>query len=577
MNNLKKTTVLLAVVTMLSGCINSDRYVKESQDTTTNQVSTNKQESDKKIKSEAKDEMVNNYVSKPAPKMVRNQALKVAPATTGAIAPNEPEYKKQKQDFNTEEYSNIEENIFLTSEKNPLSTFSIDVDTASYSNIRRFINSNQLPPKDAVRIEEMLNYFTYNYPQPTGKDPFSINLDMTQSPWNKENKIVRVGLQGKKIDTKKMPPANIVFLIDTSGSMEDENKLPLLKSAYKLLVNELREQDRVSIVAYAGSAGVVLEPTSGIYKDKIIQAIDNLQAGGSTAGGEGIELAYKLAEQSFKENGNNRVILATDGDFNVGASSEGELIRLIEEKRQKGVFLSVLGFGMGNYKDSKMEQLADKGNGNYAYIDSIKEAKKVFVEQMGSTLLTIAKDVKIQIEFNPNKVQAYRLIGYENRKLNNEDFNDDKKDAGEMGSGHSVTALYEIVPVGINSKYIKSVDKLKYQETNKTIESVNDEILTVKFRYKNPKEDKSNLITKTLKDQEIQLSKVSSDLRFALSVAQFGMILRNSEFRGNSTLNDTLSLASSSVNNNDYRKEFFKLVEKYQGLTKNENKQGYND
>jgi Ca-activated chloride channel family protein len=568
MKNLKKTTVLLAVITILGGCINSERYIKEDKATETDKVNTSKPEvleNENYLKStqEIKDESrVNVYSPK---KNMITKRVPSAPSVKGGIVSSETDYKRQKQDFNTEEYSSIKENIFLDVEKNPLSTFSIDVDTASYSNLRRFINNKQIPPKDSVRIEEMLNYFTYNYSEPKGKDPFSINLEMTQSPWNKENKIIKIGLQGKKIDTKKMPPTNIVFLIDTSGSMEDESKLPLLKSAYKLLVNELREQDKVSIVAYAGSAGVVLEPTSGIYKDKIIQAIDNLQAGGSTAGGEGIELAYKLAEDNFKINGNNRVILATDGDFNVGTSSEGDLVRLIEQKREKGVFLSVLGFGMGNYKDSKMEQLADKGNGNYAYIDTIKEAKKVFVEQMGSTLLTIAKDVKLQLEFNPSKIKSYRLIGYENRKLNNEDFNDDKKDAGEMGSGHSVTALYEIIPIGVNSKYIKSVDKLKYQETNKTIESINDELLTVKFRYKNPKEDKSQLITKILKDEEINLNKISNDFKFALSVAEMGMILKDSEFKGSSNIDNILKLSSNAIND-EYRKEFIKMVNDYKNI-----------
>ena len=337
-----------------------------------------------------------------------------------------------------------------------------------------------------------------------------------------------------------MPPANIVFLIDTSGSMEDENKLPLLKSAYKLLLDQLREEDKISIVAYAGSAGVVLEPTSASNKTKILDALDNLQAGGSTAGGEGIALAYKLAEDSFIKNGNNRVILATDGDFNVGTSSDGELVRMIEKEREKGVFLSVLGFGMGNYKDSKMEQLADKGNGNYAYIDTIKEAKKVFVSQLGGTLLTIAKDVKLQLEFNPTKVKAYRLIGYENRALKNEDFNDDKKDAGDLGSGHTVTALYEIVPAGVNSSSIKSVDQLKYQTVEKTSSSNTNETLTVKLRYKEPKASTSQLITKVLNTDSKNPSK---DLKFAMAVAEMGLIMRGSEFKGNSSISNVIKLA----------------------------------
>ncbi|MFK7953578.1 MAG: von Willebrand factor type A domain-containing protein, partial [Ekhidna sp.] len=332
---------------------------------------------------------------------------------------------------NTEEYETIGENGFRKVTDKPLSTFSIDVDAASYSNMRRFIQNGSLPPKDAVRIEEMINYFSYDYKKPTGKDPFSINTELARAPWNSDHLIVQVGLQGEKIEMDNLPASNIVFLLDVSGSMSAPNKLPLLKSAFKMLANELRPQDKVSIVVYAGAAGLVLEPTDGNDKKTIMEALDNLQAGGSTAGGAGINLAYKIAKEQFIEGGNNRVVLATDGDFNVGASSNAEMERLIEDKRKDGVFLTVLGFGMGNYKDSKMEKIADKGNGNYAYIDNMKEAKKVLVNEFGGTMFTIAKDVKIQVEFNPGVVQAYRLIGYENRKLNDEDFNDDKKDAGE--------------------------------------------------------------------------------------------------------------------------------------------------
>lgn len=471
----------------------------------------------------------------------------------------------QDKEFNTEEYDRIYENPFLEVIKNPLSTFSIDVDTASYANVRRFIKSNSVPPKDAVRIEEMINYFTYDYPQPEGKDPFSINVNISECPWKSENKLVHIGLQGKKIDVSKLPPSNIVFLIDTSGSMSDENKLPLLKEAFKLLVNQMRENDKVSIVTYAGSAGVVLEPTSGDKKEKIIEALDRLESGGSTAGGEGIELAYKVAEENLKSNGNNRVILATDGDFNVGPSSDGELVRMIEEKRKKGVFLSVLGFGMGNYKDSKMEQLADKGNGNYGYIDNISEAKKVFVKQMGGTLFTIAKDVKLQLEFNPAKVQSYRLIGYENRVMRNEDFNDDKKDAGELGSGHSVTALYEVVP----SKGNEKSDELKYQDVKIKPESkISDELVTVKFRYKAPNEDTSKLIVKSFKDKNISFEKADKNLKFASSVASFGLILRESEYKGNLNLDKVLKMAKESKgdDNEGYRSEFIDLVKSYKEM-----------
>lgn len=380
--------------------------------------------------------------------------------TYSSFAPQEEYYPVH----NTEEYEGINENIFHGALKNPLSTFSIDVDAASYSNMRRFLNNGALPPKDAVRIEEMVNYFNYDYSQPDNKDPFSINTEISVAPWNQKHKLVHIGLQGRKIATENLPPSNLVFLIDVSGSMNSANRLPLLKSAFKMLVNELRPQDNVAIVVYAGAAGVVLPSTAGNDKETILNALNQLTAGGSTAGGAGIKLAYEIAQQNFKKGGNNRVILATDGDFNVGVSSNAEMERLIEEKREGGVFLTVLGFGMGNYKDSKMETIADKGNGNYAYIDNILEAKKVFVNEFGGTLFTIAKDVKIQVELNPAKVKAYRLIGYENRALRNEDFNNDKKDAGELGAGHTVTALYEIIPVGVDSKF-DPIDDLKYQES----------------------------------------------------------------------------------------------------------------
>ena len=353
---------------------------------------------------------------------------------------------EQGPQYNTEDYATIHESGFRKALDKPLSTFSADVDAASYSNIRRFIHNGQLPPKDAVRIEEMINYFGYEYKDPDGARPFSVNTEVSRAPWNEEHLIVQVGLQGRKIKMDDLPASNIVFLIDVSGSMMAPNKLLLLKSAFKLLVNELRPQDKVSIVVYAGAAGLALPPTAGDDKKTVIEALDQLRAGGPTAGGEGINLAYRTAKEHFVKGGNNRVVLATDGDFNIGASGDAAMERLIEEKRKEGVFLTVLGFGMGNYKDAKMEILADRGNGNYAYIDTMKEAKKVLVNEFGGTFFTIAKDVKIQVEFNPATVQAYRLIGYENRKLNDEDFNDDKKDAGELGSGHTVTALYEIIP-----------------------------------------------------------------------------------------------------------------------------------
>lgn len=465
---------------------------------------------------------------------------------------------------NSESYAAIIENAFERTLLAPLSTFSIDVDKASYSNIRRMINNGMTIDPDAVKIEEMINYFNYNYPQPTGEHPFSITTEVVKTPWHNKTKLVRIGLQGKTFLNEELPASNLTFLIDVSGSMADQNKLPLLKQAFKLLVNQLREKDKVSIVVYAGAAGVVLEPTSGKYKEKIVEALDHLQSGGSTAGGAGIELAYKLAEKNFNKNGNNRVILATDGDFNVGTSSDKAMKQLIEEKRKSGVFLSVLGFGYGNYKDSKLEILADKGNGNHAYIDNMQEAQKVFGKEFGGTLFTIAKDVKIQIEFNPNKVQAYRLIGYENRLLNDEDFIDDTKDAGELGSGHTVTALYEVIPVGVKSNYLKDVSDLKY--TKSQIDSnFSNELFTVKFRYKKPSEDKSIEMFHIQKD-EITLS--HSDLNFASAVALFGMQLRQSKYCNDTTIDDVIALANMGrgEDKDGYRAEFIRLVQSYQNL-----------
>ncbi len=469
-----------------------------------------------------------------------------------------------------ETYDSIEENPFLVARANPLSTFSIDVDTAAYSNIRRYINQGQLPPKDAVRIEELINYFNYEYPQPEGDKPFSITTELAESPWNPNHKLVHVGLQGKSIANETLPPSNLVFLLDVSGSMEEPNKLPLLKTAFRLLVNELRSQDKVSIVVYAGSAGVVLPPTPGNQKDQILAAIDKLQAGGSTAGGEGIQLAYKLAQENLIKSGNNRVILATDGDFNVGVSSDSELVKLIEEKREAGVFLTVLGFGDGNLQDAKMEKLADKGNGNYAYIDNQLEARKVLVKEIGGTLLTIAKDVKIQVEFNPTKVQAYRLIGYENRKLQNQDFNDDKKDAGELGAGHAVTALYEIIPVGVQSDVkLSDTDALKYQKN--TVEKAayqNDELMQVKLRYKAPNGTTSQLIQQPVVDKTVKLAQASDNFKFAAAVAEFGMVLRESEYKGNANFGEVLRLASESQGDDldGYRAEFVRLVKGAESL-----------
>jgi Ca-activated chloride channel family protein len=465
--------------------------------------------------------------------------------------------------FNTEEYDHFLDNIFKTPASAPLSTFSIDVDAASYSNLRRFLlQYGQKPPKDAVRIEEMVNYFTYNYEQPKGEHPFSIITEVAAAPWNENHKLVHIGLQGIKPDYESMQPSNLVFLVDVSGSMSDPNKLPLLISSFKLMVNELRPDDRVAIVVYAGAAGLVLPSTPAKDKQTIISALERLTAGGSTAGGAGIALAYKVAQENFREGGNNRVILATDGDFNIGTSSTSELVRMIEEKRKSGIYLTIAGFGMGNYKDGRMEQISNAGNGNYFYIDNLSEAKKVFVTELRATLFTIAKDVKIQVEFNPDIVAAYRLIGYENRILNSEDFNDDKKDAGELGAGHTVTALYEIIPVGVESEFIKDVDPLKYQNNNSPVTTSGKELLTVKFRYKKPDEDVSRLIVKTLRDEERSWEKASEDFRWSASVAGFGMLMRDSEFKGKSSYGQVLTIANGAkgVDTEGYRAEFIQMV-----------------
>ena len=466
---------------------------------------------------------------------------------------------------NNENYAHIISNSFKNVTDDPLSTLSIDVDTASYAHMRRYLQHNQLPPADAIRIEEMINYFSYDYPQPNGDDPLTITAEISDAPWHNENKLVHIGIQGKKIDISKVPASNLVFLIDTSGSMS--NDLGLVKQSIEMLVDNLREEDSISIVAYAGSAGLVLKPTSGTDKRTILNALSRLQSGGQTAGGAGIELAYKVAKQNFIHNGNNRVILATDGDFNVGVSSQGGLIRLIEKKREDHIYLSVLGFGYGNYQDSKMEQLADNGNGNYAYIDNLLEAKKVLVKEMGGTLFTIAKDVKIQVEFNPAKVKSYRLIGYVNRLLNKEDFNDDKKDAGELGAGHTVTALYEI-SLYDSDESNSNVDALRYQTTS-TNESAKEcfnycnEILTVKARYKRPESDNSQLITMPVIEILTEFDESSDNFRFSSAVAAFGMLLRNSEFKGDLSYEKIQQIARLSKGNDlqGYRGEFVRLIE----------------
>lgn len=482
-------------------------------------------------------------------------------ATSGAYmsAPPSPE---PGIDYNTEEYDVIKENGFKTAVDDPLSTFSIDVDNASYSNLRRVVSNGGTPHKDMVRIEEMVNYFNYEYTDPKGEHPFSINTEISSAPWNPQHRLVHVGIQGKKLNYDELNPCNLVFLIDVSGSMSDRNKLPLLKSSLKLLLSKLSEKDKVSLVVYAGAAGLVLPATPATQKETIMAALDNLQAGGSTAGGAGIQLAYKVAKDNLIADGNNRVILCTDGDFNVGASSTAEMVRMIEEKRKEGIFLTIAGFGMGNYKDGRMEQISNAGNGNYYYIDNIREAEKVFVTDMRATLFTIAKDVKIQVEFNPEHVQAYRLIGYENRLLNKEDFNDDKKDAGELGAGHTVTALYEIIPVGVESSFVKSVDELKYQRDPRNDKKHNDELLTVKFRYKQPDGDTSILIEHPLKDEAVDIASTSDNFRWSAAVAEYGMLLRKSEFKNDASYEQVLALARGAKGKdaNGYRQEFIQLV-----------------
>jgi Ca-activated chloride channel family protein len=489
------------------------------------------------------------------PAAERFAGAKVAAPAPLAAKPDAP--------HNTEAYDHIIENAFLAADRNPLSTFSIDVDTASYSNVRRFLlTEGKLPPPGAVRIEELINYFPYTYPQPKGEHPVAFTLDIAECPWNATHYLVRIGLTAQRLDPSKTPPRNFVFLLDTSGSMDAPNRLPLLQQSLRLLVGQLSERDRVAIVAYAGSAGLVLPSTSGDRKETILNAIDRLKAGGSTNGGEGITLAYRVAEESFIQGGLNRVILGTDGDFNIGVTNQGDLVRLIEDKRKSGVYLTLLGLGMGNLKDSTMEKLSHHGNGHYAYIDSEAEAHKVFVEQ-GAALVTVAKDVKLQIEFNPKRVGAYRLIGYEDRLLQAHEFNDDKKDAGDMGAGHTVTALYEIIPPSQPLPGAK-VDALKYQQPAAPAQAADGpEWLTVKLRYKDPDAETSKLLNQPLAGAPWKLDQMPEDFRFASAVASFGMLLRNSEYRGDATYASVHKLAAGALgeDRNGHRTEFLKMID----------------
>ncbi len=460
-------------------------------------------------------------------------------------------------DTDNESYSAISSNKFKNVSSDPLSTFSIDVDRASYSNIRRFINNGILPPPDAVRIEEMINYFNYEYPNPSEEHPITIINEVAPCPWNKKNKLIHIGMKASDLLTEELPTSNLVFLLDVSGSMSSMNKLPLLKKSMVHLVNNLRSTDQVSIVVYAGSSGLVLPPTSGDQKDKIMAAMDKLDAGGSTAGGQGIKLAYKIAAENKEQFDNSRIILATDGDFNVGINSDGALQRLIEEKRKSGIYLTCLGFGMGNYKDSKLEVLADKGNGNYAYIDNINEAKKVLGEEFAGTVYTVAKDVKIQIEFNPKLVEKYKLIGYENRLLNNEDFEDDSVDAGEIGLGHSVTAIYEITP---RKEKLNKGERRYVKQSVKHFGKKAKELAFIKVRYKNIDAKKSIEFHQAVK--EVSSDQISNNVSFSSAVALFGLILREDKTATKRSYDDVLALASTSLASDDkgHKKEFIELV-----------------
>lgn len=467
-------------------------------------------------------------------------------------------------------YAKIQENAFHPVGKEPLSTFSLDVDNASYTNVRRFLNEGQLPPRDAVRVEELLNYFHYQLPAPaaTSPDPVRISAELSECPWAPGHQLARIGVQAKQVETAALPPANLVFLVDVSGSMQGEDRLPLVQAGLKLLVRQLRPQDHVALVAYAGAAGLVLPPTPGSQQNDIIQAIDRLESGGATAGGAGLRLAYSVAQQNFQKQGNNRVILATDGDFNVGESSDQAMEQLIVQQRETGVFLTVLGVGRGNLRDSRMELLADKGNGNYAYLDNLDEARRTLVAQFGGTLFTVAKDVKLQVEFNPARVASYRLIGYENRLLANEDFNNDRKDAGELGAGHTVTALYEVVPVNSSNPL---VDKLKYQANQPISGPANSaaDVLTVKLRYKEPHGLVSKLLAQPLAGGAVPIAQASADQQFAAAVAEFGLLLRQSEERGTATYASAAKLAQAGrgPDADGYRAELLRLVQMAEGLT----------
>lgn len=576
-----KTIILVLSVFLLFSCSSNKTKVQDSK-TAENTTITPKTESETNQSSPLSDAYIVQDEKQISLGDVRKSKMDISVADVSALemttSRSISSLRMESSPYDNlqdEEYSQFSENRFRLANEDPLSTFSVDVDAASYSNMRRFINRGSLPNKDAVRIEELINYFSYNYTEPTGNDPIKISTEVGNCPWNSQNRLVKIGLKARSMTEENLPASNFVFLIDVSGSMYGATRLDLVKSSLKLLTNNLREKDRVAIVVYAGSAGEVLPSTSGENKQKIKEALDNLNAGGSTAGGAGIQLAYKIAKQNFIKGGNNRIILCTDGDFNVGVSSNDGLLALIEQERKSGVFLSILGYGMGNYKDSKMQTLAQAGNGNHAYIDNLQEANKVLVNEFGATMYTVAKDVKLQIEFNPTKVQAYRLVGYETRLLNKEDFNDDTKDAGEMGAGHTVTAFYEVISIGVKSNLIGNVDPLKYQkETNISTQKIftsdkYPDLLTVKLRYKQPNSDQSQKIEVPLIDDKGD--NVSDDFRFASAVAMFGQIIKDSQYKGEGSYNKAIALAQKGYGEDKqgYRREFVRLMQTAQGLAKN--------
>ena len=514
----------------------------------------------------SKKEMASSYMAESSANVASVQAV-AADSTAKMVAPAPSPTSVYGTEENTEKYQKTETNSVKSVGQEPVSTFSIDVDTGSYTNVRRFLNEGSLPPKDAVRVEEMVNYFDYQYPNPTSAHPFSVNTETVDSPWQANAKVIRIGIKAKDIDSKQLPPANLVFLVDISGSMGDQNKLPLVKKTLKLLTEQLRAQDQVTLITYADGEKMVLEPTLGSNKSKILAAIDTLQAGGATAGEQAIQMAYKSAQKSFVKNGINRILLATDGDFNVGITDFDTLKNMVAEKRKSGISLSTFGYGSGNYDEQLMEQLADAGDGNYSYIDNEKEAKKVLQRQLSSTLATVAQDVKIQVEFNPATVKEYRLIGYENRMLKNEDFNNDKVDAGDIGAGHTVTALYEIIPVG--QKGWLSDSRYANQPASEKNAS---EYAFVNLRYKQPGQSKSILLNQPVKVGSKALNQASADTRFALAVVAYGQQLRSPEYNGTMQWNDIIELAQSAQKPDAFglRAEFIDLIKKAKKLSPNQ-------